>query len=188
MKAKSILLTAWVLMISVAFANASGEHKFSVYQGMKPGIFKVVFEGKDRVQAMINVLDKEGNVVFSQHIKGQNGFILPMNFIGLKSGEYVIEAKKGNNRWTQTVNYIAPQSAIQQVFVSRKDGKYVLSISKTGSQTVSIGILDSNDELIHEETRKADGSLAVVYDVKNVSGEVKFRVTDTNGYSKVIKM
>jgi hypothetical protein len=193
MKARSILMTAWVLIASVTFANASDDNKLTVIQGNESGVFRVIFEGTEQGQSIVSVLDEEGNTIFSKNIKGQRAFILPMNFRGLESGEYVIEVKNGNDRWKEVVNYspvASYNSTIQHVVVSKmkEDGKYVVCVSKTGNDAVSIDILDSNDDVLHAETREADGSLAVVYDVRNVFGEVKFRITDKAGYSKVIKM
>ena len=193
MKTKSMLVAALVLVSLTVFANETTDNKIAVVRGQESGIFKVIFEGESFVRATVSVLDNKGTVVFTEEIRGKNGFILPMNFTGLSAGEYSIVVKHGADSWTRTVNYsITPSavktSTIQNVHVSKSsDGKYLLSIATNKEQFVRVNIFDVNDALLHTETRKADGGLAVVYDVKNATGEVTFQITDKTGFSKVIK-
>ncbi len=200
MKAKSILAAALVLISSVTFANGSDDSKLVVIRVQESGIFKVIFEGENHVKATVNVLDKTGNLVYSKDIKGENGFILPMNFSGLRPGEYTIEVTDGDNTWTQLVHYarysekkssvrVEKNSSIQNVHISKlkDDGKYLLSIVRTGNDVITISVFNANDELLHTETRKAAGDLAVIYKVKELSGMSKFQITDRFGYSAVIR-
>ncbi|HEU5291657.1 MAG TPA: hypothetical protein VFU05_13500 [Cyclobacteriaceae bacterium] len=196
MKAKLFLAAALVLVGSVAFASDVNETKLVVVRNQASDVFKVIFESQNYVFATVNIFDNAGNLVFQQDVKGKNGFILPMNFTGLTYGEYSIEVKQGSNSWKQTVNYETPvlearnsSSSIQNVAVSKllTDGKYLLSVSTAEEQFVRVNIFDTNDSLLHTETRKANGDLAIVYNVKDASGEVTFQVTDKLGYSKTIK-
>lgn len=193
MKTKSMLVAALVLVSAAVFANEANDNKMAVVRSQESGVFKVIFAGEDFVRATVSVLDKKGNVVFAEEIQGKKGFILPMNFTGLSAGEYSIVVKQGSDSWTRTVNYattspVVKNSAIQNVHVSKSnDGKYLLSIATTEEQLVRVNIFDLNDALLHTEIRKANGGLAVVYDVKDATGEVKFQITDKAGYSKVIK-
>ena len=193
MKMKSILAVALVLVGSAVFANDANDNKLAVISGKESGIFKVIYEGESFVRATVSVLDKSGNVVFDQVIKGQNGFILPMNFTGLNSGEYTISVKHGEKSWTKTINYteaapVAKFSSIENVHVAKvNNGKYLVSITTGKEQFVRVNIFDINNELLHSDIRKTDGNYAVIYDVKGATGEVKFQITDKNGYSKVVK-
>ena len=197
---KSMLAAAFLLISSVTFAHDSNNNKLVVIRGQKSGIFKVIFEGEDQVNATVNVLDKEGKIVFTENIKGENGFILPMNFKGLRSGEYTIEVKSGSNTLVETINYVGytkrveaspvvKTSSIRNVHVSKlkNDGKYLLSIVKSGNDPIWISVYDAKNELIHFETRRAEGDFAVVYDAKAFPGMSKFEITDKTGYSMVIK-
>lgn len=192
MKVKSILAAAIVLTGSVTLAIGQDNNKLEVIRGKESGIFKVIYEGEGQVKATVNVLDREGNLVYTKYVKGGNGFHLPMDFKDLGSGEYQIEVKEGSDTWTKTILYTAQSrknSSIQNVAVSKlKDsGKYLLSIAKSGGEAVTISVFNENDYLLHTETIKADRDVAVVYDVKGISGMSKFQITDKAGYSKVIK-
>jgi len=103
MKAKSILAASFILISSFAFAN--DDNKFAVIPGQETGIFKVIFEDQAIVNTTITVFDKAGKLVYTKAIKSKNGFILPMNFTGLRSGDYTIELKNGSTTWMQTINY-----------------------------------------------------------------------------------
>lgn len=192
MKTKSILAMALVLVTSAVFANDVVDNKLAVISVKKSGIFKVIYESDEYVRATVSVLNEEGNVVFDREIQGKNGFILPMNFSGLISGEYTIVVKHGADSRKRKVNYAETspivKPVIQNVHVSKLvDGRYLLSLSSTNAQLVRVNIYDIDDALLHTETRKADGGMAVVYDVKGATGEVRFQITDKTGYTKVVK-
>jgi len=198
MKAKTILAASFVLISSVIFANGSDDNKLAVVRGQEAGTFKVIFKGEDQASATVNVLDSEGNLVYTKDINSANGFLLPMNFTGLKSGEYTIEVQNGSNTWTKSIYYsrneksstkVEKNSTIQYVHVSKmkNDGKYLLSVMKTGNEVITINVFNANDDLVHSESRKTDGNLSVIYDVKDFSGASKFQITDEAGYSTIIK-
>lgn len=194
MKTKSLLAAALVLVSSVAFASEVSETKLVVVRNQESDVFKVIFESQNYVFATVNIFDKEGKLVFQQDVKGKNGFILPMNFTGLSNGEYSIVVKQGSNSWKQSVTFEAAErvvknSSIQSVNVAKlmSNGKYLLSLSTAEEQYVRVNIFDINDELLHSETRKTNGDLAIVFNVKDASGAVTFQVTDKRGYSQTIK-
>jgi hypothetical protein len=194
MKLKSILAAAFVLMSAVTFANDSNSNKLVVIRGQESGIFKVIFEGKDQVSATVSVLDVTGKVVFTETINGKNGFILPMNFKGLKAGEYTIEVKQGGNTLVETITYAAytrtvEPSTIQNVHLAKlsNNGKYLLSVTKSGNEPITISVFNTKNELVHFETRKAEGDFAVVYDITAIPGVSKFEITGNAGYSAVIR-
>lgn len=194
MKLKSILAAALVLTSAVTFANDSNSNKLVVIRGQESGIFKVIFEGKDQVNATVSVLDVTGKVVFNENINGKNGFILPMNFKGLKTGEYTIEVKNGANTLVETINYTpytrtVEPSTIQNVHVSKlsNNGKYLLSVIKSGNEPITISVFNAKNELVHFETRRAEGDFAVLYDVTAIPGVSKFEITGNAGYSAIIR-
>jgi hypothetical protein len=194
MKVKSFLAAALVLASSVAFATEGNESKLVVVRNAESDVFKVIFEGQSYVFATVNIFDQAGRLVFQQDVKGKNGFILPMDFSGLTNGEYAIEVKQGAKSWKHTVKFeaaerIVKNSSIQNVYLSKMttDGKYLLSLSTAEEQFVKVNIFDINDELLHTETRKTNGDLSIVFNVKDASGAVTFEVTDKLGYSKTIK-
>jgi len=200
MKMKSILAAAFVLISAVTFANEANNNKLVVIRTQESNIFKVIFEGEAQVTANISVLDTQGKVVFTESVRGKNGFILPMNFKGLRSGEYQIVVKTGANTHTETITYsgytkrtveapVVKNSLIQNVYVTKlkNDGKYLLSVVKTGNEPFAISVFDAKNELIHFETVKTEGNFAVVYDVKGIAGASKFQITDKAGHSTVIK-
>lgn len=200
MKVKLILAITFVLISSLAFSNSKGESKFAVIRGQESGIFKVIFTGQDLVQASISILDKKGNLVFTKNVKGVNGFIQPINFNGLPTGEYTIEVKNNSNTWMHTINYSIETvenssnrtkeaiPSISHVNVSKlkNDGKYLLSVTGTKTEKIEVQIFDDNRDLLLSKTLMTEGDLAVLFNVKEVSGKLKFKVTDKSGYSVTV--
>lgn len=200
MKVKSILAVAFVLISFVAFANGNGDNKFVVIRGHEAGIFKVIFKGEDIVHATLNVFSKDGSLVFTKDIKGTNGFIQPINFTGLRTGEYTIEVKNNSNTWMQSITYAIESgrnsathlekstSSIKYVHVLKlqSDGKYLLSVSGTENEPIKVRIFNDNDDLLLSKTLMTEGDLAVVFNIKEVTGKTRFRVTDKSGNSVAI--
>jgi hypothetical protein len=194
MKAKSILVGAIALISSVAFAKGSDTGKLVVLSQNESGIFKVIYEGDEKVNVRMNIVDKDGNLILTKSIKAQGGFIQPVNFSGMQFGEYTIEVVNGSSTLAKSVMYTKPVaepevSSIQQVYLSKlsEEGKYLLSVVRTGSEQVSITIEDANGNVVYSERHKAEGDFARLYKVKEVEGNPTFTVSNKAGYIVSVK-
>ena len=193
MKVKSILVVAIALISSVAFAG-DGESGTLVVIGQKEsGIFKVIYEGEKKANVRMNIVDNEGNVILTKSIKRVDGFILPVNFSGMQFGEYTVEVVNGSGTLTRSLVYAKAEepevSSIQQVHLSKlpEEGKYLLSVVKTGDEQVSISIIDAVGNQVYSEKHKAEGDFARLYNVKEVEGTPTFKVSNNAGYVVSVK-
>jgi len=114
----------------------------------------------------------------------------PLNFAGMDAGVYTIEITDENGTQLQKVNYaqIANETTIKAFHVCKlQDGKYLVSVANEGTENVNISVYDNNDNLIHSESRTVNGGLGLVYNLKQVSGQPVFTVTDNAGNKRTVK-
>lgn len=192
MKTKSLFIAAVVVFISaVAFAGKDEPRKtgLAVVPVKGSEIFKVIYKGESFGKVKLNIYNATGTMILSQTMNGVDGFICPVNFTGLTSGEYTIELIDATGKKVEKVVY-APQQNIKRVNVSRianEENKYILSIANSGSEFINLKIYDSNENLIHEESKTIDGNFAQVYKLTDKSSSHTFQVTDNAGNTKTIK-
>jgi len=187
MKTKSILIAAIALISSVAFATEPNP-KVAVISQKQSGTFKVIYEGAQQGKVKMNIRNSSGETVFTETINGLNGFIRPVNFTGLEFGEYTIEIVDGAGKQEQTVNYQLPAVA-KNVHVAKisGEGKYLLAVANPGSEQINVKIFDGANNLVHNENVTVNGSLGLVYNLKEVAGSPTFEVSDNTGAVKTIK-
>ncbi len=188
MKTKSMLVAVMVLVSAVAFAKDPVTPRLVVVNQKSNGTFKVIYEGEKKSSVKMNIVDAKGMVVFSETVKSVDGFIRPINFAGMKPGQYTIEILDGSGKAVQTVNYIN-DNTITNVHVAKiaDEGKYLLAVANEGTEEINVRIFDGFNNLVHDQNMTVSGSLGLVYNLKQVIGTPTFEVTDKTGAVKTIK-
>lgn len=188
MKTKSILIAALAMVASVAFATEPTS-KVVVINQKQAGTYKVIYEGAQQGKVKMNIRNSSGETVFTETINGLNGFIRPVNFSGLEFGEYTIEIADAAGKQTQTVNYQNTAVVAKNVHVAKigAEAKYLLAVANPGSEQINVKIFDGENNLVHNETVTVNGSLGLVYNLKEVAGTPTFQVSDNSGAVKTIK-
>jgi hypothetical protein len=187
MKFKSILVAAMMMIGAAVFADEPASPKLVVLSQKESGLFKVIYENAKTGKVKMTILNSDGQTLYTEQIKVNEGFILPVNFKGMTPGEYSIEVIDGAAKAIQKVSYISSAKAqtIHVAKLSSDANKYLLSVASEGS--INVRILDGANNIIHDENVNVDGTLGVVYNLKSVSGAPTFEVTDTEGNVKTIK-
>lgn len=191
---KSTVLTLVAMVIS-AFAFASNPpSKMAVVGQQKTGTFKVYYEGASAGMVTLKVYDNSNAEIFSETIKGLAKFMRPLNFVGMDAGLYTIEIIDENGSQTKKVNYIIDaqtskdETTIRAFHVCKlQDGKYLVSVANKGAEDINIRIFDDYGNLIHTESRTVNGGLGLVYNLKKVSGQPVFTITDNAGNRHTVK-
>lgn len=189
MKTKSILVAAIALMSSVAFAGGPGSPKLSVVNVSDAGVFKVIYENPGSERVRMTITDADGRTLFNESVKVESGFVRAVNFKGMTPGEYKIEVADAKNTFSEKVTYEIA-SKVKGVHVAKLNGessKYLLSIANEGTENVNVRILDGGNNVIHEQNLAVVGNLGLVYNLKAVSGNPTFEVTDQTGRVKTIR-
>jgi hypothetical protein len=190
MKTKSIfiavVLTAGIVVSVVANDN---NKSLAILRANGTEVYKIIYKGESSKTVKINVYDYNADLVFTETINGSNGFILPLNFKGLASGEYTIELTDAAGKHAEKINYqpltvkAEDETSVHVSRVAKNSDKFVLSMTTKSSDEVTINIYDENDQLIFNETKQVNGGFAQVYSIKNVNtmnGAVTFQVVSGN--------
>lgn len=204
MKIKSSFLVVMLMVAGAAFANDPGNTQMVVLNVKETSILKVIYKSEVVENVRVNIYDQNTNVIYSETVRVQKGFILPVNMGGLKAGEYTIEVAGKNSLQSKKVNYsevektesasvvakaIVKPSSTLNVHVAKltDENRYIMSIKNSGTQKISVKIFDGTDTLVYHETRVINGDNGLVYNLKEVNGTPTFQVTESNGAAKTIK-
>lgn len=146
----------------------------------------MIYEGAQTGKVNLKISDQDGVVLFKETITNTDGFIRPVNFTKMEAGEYTIEVADSFGKFIQKVNYkIEQPESIFHIAKISGDNRYLLSVAK--GKDINIRIFDGLNNLVHSESRVVDGSLGLVYNLKDVSGIPTFEITDNTGETKVIR-
>jgi hypothetical protein len=192
MKIKSLFIAALVVLNSaVVFAGKEEPVNIGMAIVSVKGsdVFKVIYKGTTSGKVKLNVYNAQGVVVFSDTQYGVQGFIRPLNFSGLSSGEYTIELTDLNGKRTEKVIY-SPSTALKQLHVSKIDaeGKFLMALINEGKQDIVVTIYDSNNDVIYSKKESIDGDFAQVYKLVKPLASYTFQVTDKSGNVKTIQL
>jgi len=158
----------------------------------------LIYVGSIAGKVTVTIYDSNNNVLFSESTRGLSKFMRPLNFNGLEHGEYSIEITDANGTQVQKVNYnavskiavaekvgVVNEIAVKAIHITKlqESGKYLMSAAGNGK--INVLIFDSNDELIHDEKVTINGSLGLVYKMKEVQGEPTFRVIDVASNKRI---
>jgi len=193
MKTKSLFLAALVMVAAVsAFGKEEPTNKGLAVVALKgTEVFKVIYKGETTGRVKLNVYNSASQLVFTESFAGVEGFILPLNFKGLSSGEYTVELVDANGAKIEKVSYQAGATSktIKNLHISKLtdgNGRYLLAMASNGSKEIAVRIYDGDHNLIHSETKTVTGDFAQLYSVKEAKGGVTFEVTDLDGNQKSV--
>lgn len=183
----NFFLTAVIVLVSTAAFSGPGP-RVAVINQQGTGIFKVIYEGEEVGKVTMNILNKKNQVVFAETTSNVDGFMRKVNFAGMEQGEYTIEIADKSGKIAQPVVY-SRISNVKNVQVSKIGGqsKYILAVTNTGTEKISVRIYDGSNNLVHTEYRTIDGNFGLVYNLANVSGVPTFEVADNDGNVRTIK-
>jgi len=189
MKTKSVVFALMLAFVSVSAiaANPVGP-KVVIINQKESGIFKVIYEGAQIGKVSLKIFNKSGKVVSAETINGTDGFILPVNFSGMESGEYTIEVSDASGKQINKLEY-KMDTRVNTIHVAKigNESKYLLAVANQGSEEINVRIFDGANNLVHNENLVVDGSLGLVYNLKNITGVPTFEVTNQAGATKVVK-
>ncbi len=197
MKTKSIVLSVMMVLVSVfAFASDPSNSQLVVLNTNTAGVFKVIYHQPGQNSVAFKVYNEQGDIVFADYIRSSNGFIRPLNFLGMESGAYKVELKSGNQVTEQMITYSTASTEenvidgiVKSIHVSKLAGenKYLLAISNQGTNRVNVRIFNGNKEMVYNKNMNINGDLGVVYSLKQLVGTPTFEVSDKNVTASVTK-
>ncbi|HEX6893521.1 MAG TPA: T9SS type A sorting domain-containing protein [Chryseolinea sp.] len=180
MKTKSLYFAA-LFVIGAAVAAVGKEEPNSTGMAVVAvkgsEVVKVIYKSETAGKVKLSVYDAASKIVFTETRMSNEGFILPLNFSGLQSGQYTVQLVDANGTKSEKINY-QPSAFTKNVHVAKvaAEGKFVLSVVK-GNSTVGVKIYDLNNNLVHESSKEVSGDYAQLFSIKNFAGAT-FEITN----------
>ncbi len=203
MKTRNVVSTMLAVIVASTFTFAGNPtSKIVVVNQNHSEIFKLIYEGTTAGRVILKVYDQQGRELLSETTQGLSKFMRPINFAGMEAGIYSIEITDANGTQTQKVNYtiasksskvenlvIKNESSIKSVHITKLqgDGKYLMSVVTDGTKKVNVRIYDASENLLHNENVTVNGSMGLVYNLKEVQGQPTFLVVDNADNKKIVK-
>lgn len=192
MKIKSLYIAALIVMAAGVAAVGKDEPR-SVGLAVVPvkgsEVFKVIYKGESASKVKLTVYNSSARVVFSETMGSVDGFIRPLNFTGLQFGEYTIELTDASGKKVEKVNYqpLKSQRNIHVAKLTHSDGKFLVSVAKSGNDIIQVKIYDQTYNLIHNYTKEISGDFAQLFTLKDIHGPVTFEISDSTGNLKTVR-
>lgn len=192
MKTKSLYLAALIAIAAVVTAvgkDEPGSQGLAVVPVKGSEVFKIIYKGESSSKVKLNIYNSSSEIVFSETMNGVNGFIRPLNFTGLQFGEYTVELIDASGKKVEKINY-QPAKSESNVHVSKlvnEEGKFLVSVAKASSETITVKIFDEANNLLHINTKQVAGDFAQLYTLKDFAGAVTFEVSDNTGSIKTVR-
>lgn len=187
MKKSLSFLVVLLTVASMTYAN-SGDNPSTNMAVLKNGTsVKLLYKGAEQNDVKILIFNENDRVVFSEKIKKTDGFVRPYNFSKLPEGNYRIQIIDNAGSKTEQVAYNAENQInrnklIHVARISGTAGKFVLSVPNRQKETLTITIY-GDDNVLYSENEIVTGDFARIYNLKDYSGQVTFKVTDSKGLS-----
>jgi len=192
MKTRSLFIAALVVMSAVVSAIGKEEPSkagLAVVPVKGKEVFKVIYKGENVGKVKLNIYNVMGSVVFSETINNVDGFIRPLNFNGLESGDYTVELIDAAGKRVEKISYLPKVSTFEKNVrvIKMEESKFIVSVANTGTEVVNVKIYDAANNLVHSESKEISGNFAQVYSIKNITPGFTFEVADSAGNSKTVK-
>ena len=191
MKTKSIYLVAFLLLSTIAtFGNDEPKNTGVAVLPVKGAdVFKVVYKTETANNVRVKLYNSKSEVILSEVISHTNGFILPLNFVNLSTGEYKLELIDANGSRTEKIVYqqAKPTDNIRVARIATAQDKFLVSVMSAKNEKVTVRIFDNYNNLLHNEVKSVTGNFAQVYTVKNLTGACTFEISDDAGRVKTVQ-
>lgn len=149
------------------------------------GIFKLVYKSNDSGPLKVSIMNSKGETIFTETLK-TSAFMRPYNFNDQGPGEFkfVVEDKGGKTEKTILYSIKKVESKIDVSKIANAQNKYLLSIENNDSDQILVRILDSQKDVIHEESLTVNGKSAIVFNLNKIKDSPTFEVAGSDGVWK----
>ena len=177
-----------IFMFGAMIANASSL-KMAVVSGATTGVYKLIYKGTEAGKVKVSIFNVNRDLIFTETLLNVESFIRPYNFSNLSQGEYtfVVEDKHGKTEEKVDFYFKKVQSTVEVSKIANELNKYLLSVENKEADLIDVKIIDSENNVLHQQAMTVNGKFSVIYNLSTVKGEITFEVTGSNGETKTIK-
>jgi hypothetical protein len=151
--------------------------------------FKVFYKGGSVNKVTVNIYDELGVKVFSDYVGKLDNFVRPYNFSELSEGQYTIELVDNDGKQIESVEYRSGkiEKLANLIKVANEDSKYLLVVPSQVKDVISVKITDNAGIVVYEGLEEVEGDFAKIYDLKLLSKNFTFEITDKKGAVKILR-
>ncbi len=88
-----------------AFATEPTTSNLVVVTKTESETFKLIYSSELTSKVKVTIYDKTGEIVYAETVKGISKFSRPLNFKGMKAGEYTIEVVDANGLQQREITF-----------------------------------------------------------------------------------
>lgn len=176
------LLMSMALSLLVIACYAQGE-KITV-ESFSSGIVKLLYKGQTG-SVKVSIVNGQSETIFSESLKGPT-FLRPYNLAEIGPGSYklVIEDKDGKTEKNVSFAIKKVESIVDVSKIGNTKNKYLLSVENKSTDEIQVRVVDSDGNVLHDESITVNGKFAVVYNLDRVKSGLTFQVTGSSGVEK----
>jgi flagellar hook assembly protein FlgD len=180
---KKLMISAALLTVLGAnvWANpgdeVKGAVKASVTTATKNGVYNLVYKGTGTVK--VTITNAAGEIVMTDQINAEGGFLRPYNFTTQPAGTYTLTVLDRNGKASLPLVHggaagqFRPNVQIKPV----QDKKFELTLIGSSAQAVAVNIYDDASNLVYTDQIAQQGSFSRVYDLTKIqTGVFTFEV------------
>ncbi|MEM9299409.1 MAG: hypothetical protein AAGA64_13590 [Bacteroidota bacterium] len=177
-----------VLSSAVHATDKKDTEKGTTFEVVRQGnVFKLFYLNKDIVKVNVKIVDESGNIVFTERIKNEEGFMRPYNFKDLEHGDYKIIISEKDQNLATTVHHgddlimkeeaLKPLRLVKMDKIKGADRVFKLTIVNQGDAQASISVKNEDKQVIFSITESFTGNYGKLFNMARVDGKTSFEVT-----------
>ncbi|HEY3402026.1 MAG TPA: hypothetical protein VGK59_01500 [Ohtaekwangia sp.] len=187
MKSK-ITVLAFALLTSLSvLANSSAS---LTIVASTESVYNVYYKTAEAGRVKVSIYNSGNKLVFSEMLYNVASFMRPYNFSELSEGEYTVVVEDKNGKQAEKVNYAMNKitSIIKVTEVANASDKFLLNVTTTGTQSVTVKIFDATQTLVYNNEVEVTGSFGVIYNLSQIKStdNITFEVSTSNGKTETI--
>ena len=185
LKLLAILLSN--LIINTAYVDGVSEKQsLSVTRKESSSIYVVNYSDPTPGKVILTIKDPQGNLVVRRLIQNKTGFVMPVNLSSVAQGIYMVYTDNGTEKQNVAINYNNDTAPTYSRIVNLGENRYLFTTTHVGKEVITITIYDGNDVRVFSENREIDGFYSMIYNLKSVTGNPSFEVTEASGNSLMV--
>lgn len=169
-------LVALVIVMGAAFANAkgvSGDSEVKVLAGNKAGVYNLFFESAEDKTVNVRVLDANHKLLSNKRIIKTDGFLQPIDFSNLPTGNYFIEITGQGTALTESVQHQVTTVNADDFRVTTVNNarKVAFATTLTESAPLNLYFYDESGVIVYRESVESSELNRKLYDLSSIEGE-----------------
>lgn len=172
--AKTTLAVA-AIVAGMAF-GANAQEKSVRLDPLNKDLYQFTYFSKGSCNVLVEVLDKNGNILHTERIKQRNSFTKPYNFQNLRLGEYSFKITDEEGVYLTKIKRSEEVNMVASI-ITLDDEKAVVIVKGEFMAPVSVNIYDAHNVLVFDDYIDHESSFSKVYDLSKVrANELRIEV------------